>query len=684
MNKILKSIDNKLFILCISITIMIFVHTTKTPITENNIELSPSIAFIYSLDNRIMWIFAESVVIFLILSVIFFTLYKLNNKNKKNTTELQNNLKQHLNKLERLNKELIETKEELNQQQEFLRLNEEKLIKIEEKYSLVFETAMISIFEWDINENIIIISRWFKDILGLKNNVITTKEFLELMQEADKERHISYLYEYIERKKEFFNIKEKYKLKDNSFEWFEINAKGVFSDDGLMIKLCGVIKNVNKQELSNENMEKLAYTDYLTELPNKIAIDKIFTQILNSKNYNKLYVFLLDIDDLGIVNNEFGTIVGDEVLKIVSNRIKSLLHENSYLARLSGDKFLILELNLESIDNAHKKALSIIKEFEEPFIVNDNTYYITASIGISIAPDDGLDVDFLIKNATEAMYKAKNSGKNTYRFYTQNLNKEILKKINMINDIKLGVERDEFFLVYQPQYNINTNKIIGFESFIRWKQKSKGVIYPIDFMSIAEESGLIVSIGQKVLIKACKQARDWKDNGFNNIIISVNISTRQFNDKNFCNLLKDIHNLEIVKSEQINFEINEDIILHDTTQAINAINKIKELGFSFSIHKAGNNLMSIITIKDLPISSIKLEKNFIIEQLRTEEGKELMKASIKLAHSKKFKIIPERIESEEEVEFFKSNNCDILQGNYFSKPLTDTQADKLLAKQFFI
>lgn len=690
MHKMLKNLDIQLFFICLFIiTVMgIYVVIIAPPNIQMDLDNNLSVivsdhsSYIYSLKARFIWIIIEIFIIAFILSGLFLWAFKALEKKNKGNMEMENNINQYVYKSERANKDLLEARTELNHQTELLRKSQEKLKYTEQRYNLVFDSALIGIFEWDISENVVTVSEWVKDAIGLKNTTVSSTEFLEIMDEEDRERHVNILYQYIERKKGHFNIKEKYKLKDGNYEWFEITAKGVLSDEGLMIRICGAIKNINEQKLDSDKIKKLAYTDYLTGLPNKPAFEKKLIKSLNNRDSDdKIFMFLVDVDDLGTVNDEVGNEMGDEILKVIADRIKGAIYETSFVSRIGGDEFIILSFNIDNIDVAHKKALKIIKEFEKPFIINDEKYYITASIGIVVAPDDGTDSNFLIKNANEAMYKAKEIGKNTYKFYTESINQEIIKKLDMNNDIKTAIEKNEFFLNYQPQYNINTGKILGFETLLRWKHPDKGIIYPIDFMSIAEESGMIVSIGESALIKTFTQVQDWFDNGFNDIVISINISARQFYDKNLYNILKNLKFTKISNPEQINFEISEQVIFQDIKCAINIINKIKELGFTFTIHNVGTNLLSIINIENLPVRFIKFGRNFIATQLQTELGCDIIRIFIELTHMKNYEVIAEGVENQNQMEFLKQNGCNFAQGYYFSKPITDNQVDELLEQQ---
>lgn len=694
MNKILKGLDIKIFLICMFIIGVIGVYARisisketeliKPDITINSDAILQQVEVNYDFNNLIALVIVEAIAIFIVW-LIFFIAFRNDKKTNATSNEISNNLNHYVYKLERTNKELIETKEELNQQKELLYKSKKEFEYKEKRYNIILDSASISMFEWNITENIVIISDWLKILLGLNSTTISSKEFLELMPEEDREMHVNGLYEYIERKKGKFHVEERYRLANGDYEWFEIIANGFFSEEGAMVKICGSIENINQQKLNYNKLHELEYTDYLTGVNNKKALYKKIAYCLKERaEKEKIFIFLIDVDDLGILNNEAGNEVGDKILKIVSSRIRGMISEGSYLARLVGDEFVVLSFNIKSIDMAHKKALRIIKEFEKPFFVNNDKYFVTASIGIVVAPDDGLEADFLLKNATEAMFKAKEIGKNTYRFYTESINKELIERLEISNDIKKGIEKNEFFLVYQPQYDINNGKVIGFETLLRWKHPQKGVIYPIDFMNIAEESGLIVPIGQKLLIKACKQVEDWTNNGFIDIVVSINLSSRQFNDKNFYNLLKHLAQTTKLKKGQINFEINESLIFQDTNYVINIIKKIQELGFNFSIHNVGSSLISIVDLEDLPIKTLKLDKNFISNQLQTDIGKRLISNFIDYAHLKDFEIIAEGIEYEEQIEFLKQNKCSIAQGYYFSKPIGDSLADELLEKEFLI
>lgn len=694
MNKILKQLDVKIFIVCMFIVAIVGINARlsiphETELIKSNLFVEENIILqriseTYTLSHILVLLGIETISIFIIL-IIFFKSFKGNKKENMNQEEINNNLNQYIYKLEKTNKELVETKEELNQQKEILNRNKKEFEYKEKRYNIILDSASISIFEWNITENVVTISQWLKNLLGLENTTITSKEFLELMPEEDREKHVNVLYEYIERKKGNFCLEERYKLANGKYEWFGIVANGFFSEEGVMIKICGSIENINKQKLDSNKIHELEYTDYLTGISNKKALYKKLNKSLKEMtDGDKIFVFLIDIDDLNIVNNEAGSEVGDKILKIISSRIMGIISENSYLARTIGDEFVLLNFDMKTIDMAHQKALRILKEFEKPFFINNDKYYITASIGISVSPNDGLEADFLLKNAKEAMLKAKEIGKNTYRFFTESINRELIEKLEINNAIKKGIEKNEFYLVYQPQYNINSGRIIGFETLVRWKHKTKGIIYPIDFINVAEESGLIIPIGQKLLKKACKQIEDWTNNGFTDIIMSINLSPRQFYDKNFFNLLKHISQTNKLKKGQINFEISENILFQDINFVINKIKKIQNLGFTFSIHNVSSALISIVDLEDLPIKTIKLNKDLISNQLQTDIGKRLLTDFIEYAHLKNFEIIAEGIETEEEVEFLKQNKCSIAQGYYFSKPIDDNLADELLEKEFLI
>lgn len=698
MNRLLKNVDIKLFLLNIFIVAIVGIYavfstpydidtSNSSPVTVHSDSLLDEQNQYYDLDSnqKAILLIVETLIVSFMICFFVFYYFRLSKNNSSGSENIQENLNQYMNILEKTNKELVETKEELNQQNEVLIRTRHEFLAKEQKYNLILKSASISIFEWNITENTVTVSNWLKDMLPIRNATINSKEFLELMPEEFREIHINSIYEFIERKKGQFHIEEKYRLKDGSYEWFEIFADGVFSEEGIMVKICGSIENVNQQKLNKVKIQELEYTDYLTGLPNRKALYEKATQALAERQYNdKLFLILIDIDDLGVINNEVGNTVGDEILKVVANRIRSSVNEPNFVARLCGDEFVILTFNINSIDAAHKKVTRILKEFEKPFFVGDNRYYMTASIGITVAPDDGLEAEFLIKNATEAMNKAKEVGKNTYSFYTESINRELIEKLDIISSIKLGIERDEFFLIYQPQYNINTGKIVGFETLLRWNHPSKGIVYPMDFLPIAEENGLIVNIGEKVLIKACNQAELWENSGFCDLTISLNISSRQFYDKNFYNMLKAVADSRLPKTNKINFEIGENIIFQDTSMAINIIKKVEELGYTFNIHNVGNNLLSIINIEQLPIKSIKISGDFTATQLKSNTGHRLLDIFIKLAAKNGFKIIAEGIEGENQLDFFKSKNCNIAQGYYLSKPVDDSFADELLAQEFLI
>lgn len=445
--------------------------------------------------------------------------------------------------------------------------------------------------------------------------------------------------------------------------------------------------NSRYEELNkvNENIKKLAYTDYLTELPNRTAMIEMLDNILLTLRKDEIIGIMdIDIDNFKIINDTLGHSYGDELLIDVTHRLKKVLDENDYLARFGGDEFIILTQNLEDLSSYEEKIKKVRSVFAYPFILSTKEYFVTVSIGVAFAPKDGKTSQALIKNVDSAMYMAKANGKNTYAYFEQAFNQMLTDKIELQSELRRAIENDEFVLFYQAQMDISKKKIIGFEALIRWNHPLKGLLHPVDFIYLADESGLIVPIGKWAIKTACKQLKEWSDMGYTDITMAVNLSARQFKDKDFVRMIYEIIDETGVDPNRLELEITESIALDDLEYTIEVIKELNKIGVKFSLDDFGTGYSAMSYLKHLPISNVKIDKSFLDMVLEDSTDQKIIQAIINLAYNLNLQVIAEGVEQLEHEQLLKELNCNVAQGYLYSKPVPKDKAEELLNKKDFL
>lgn len=464
------------------------------------------------------------------------------------------------------------------------------------------------------------------------------------------------------------------KLKDKNRELEEMYNSTLSSLSDLTVKYEELNKN-------KESMKKLAYTDYLTELPNRTAFTEMLDNImLTLRSEETIAVMDIDIDNFKNINDSLGHSYGDELLIDVTYRLKQVMDENDYLARIGGDEFILLSQNLKDTLAYEEKIKKIKNVFSYPFVLSTKEYFVTVSIGVAFAPKDGKTSQILIKNVDSAMYVAKANGKNTHAYFDYSYNQKLTEKIETQSELRKALERDEFVLYYQAQMDLSTKKVVGFEALIRWQHPTKGLIYPNDFISIAEETGLIIPIGQWVLKTACTQLKQWSED-YPGINMAVNLSARQFKDKDLVKLVCDVIHETGINPNNLELEITETIALDDIEYTISTIKELRMIGVSFSLDDFGTGYSSMNYLKRLPVSNLKIDKSFLDTVMEDSCDQKIIQTIITLARNLNLYVIAEGVESFDQESFLKESQCNKAQGYLYSKPVPKELAISFLEKQ---
>ncbi len=436
-------------------------------------------------------------------------------------------------------------------------------------------------------------------------------------------------------------------------------------------------------ELASLEMSHMAYTDALTGLPNRpLFMDHLILALAQANRANqKVAVFFLDLDRFKDINDSLGHTTGDTVLKAVAERIRHCVREGDTVARFGGDEFTLLIPQIENIDDAAKIAQKVQETLKIPFAVGDRELFITTSIGISIYPADGLDPETLVRNADTAMYRAKDSGRDNYQLYTAAMNARAVERLALENMLRRAIENDELVLFYQPLVDARTTQVVGFEALVRWQHPELGLLSPAHFISAAELSGLIVPIGSWVLRTACKQTKLWHKRIDSELRVSVNLSARQFQQTN---LLEEVANVLAetgLPAEMLELEITESNAMQNAENTIYTLRELKGLGVHIAMDDFGTGYSSLNYLKRFPIDTLKLDRSFVKDVTTESSDAAIVSAVIAMAHSLKLHVVAEGVETAEQLEFLRNQNCDRIQGYYFSKPLPIAELEAYLIER---
>lgn len=421
-----------------------------------------------------------------------------------------------------------------------------------------------------------------------------------------------------------------------------------------------------------EQLHKLAYYDYLTDLPNR-RFSTIYTEkVIKEATFNnqKVAVMYLDLDRFKNINDSLGHNTGDQLLKIVAKRLEETVSNKGFVGRLGGDEFTIILPGIEDANEPKRLAEKVIRVFTEPFIVDDYDLFITSSIGVSIYPEDGKIGDDLFMNADVAMFRAKEQGRNKFQFYSSVMNSTLIDKLKIESDLRGALNQNQLFLTYQPKISIETNEIVGMEALIRWMHPELGIVAPNDFIPIAEETGLIISIGEWVLKTACAQNKLWQDQGMPNLKIAVNISARQFQHDDITKLVSRVLKETGLEPKWLELEITESTAMSYANETIKTLNELKQIGISISIDDFGTGYSSLSYLKLFPINSLKIDRSFIKDIEKGTGDLAIVKSVITLGHALNFEVVAEGVENLQQLEILQQENCDVSQGYYYSPPIT--------------
>ncbi|HUO26787.1 MAG TPA: EAL domain-containing protein [Candidatus Aquilonibacter sp.] len=549
------------------------------------------------------------------------------------------------------------------------RRGEQAVRDSETRYRLLFERNLAGVFRTTLDGRVLECNPAAAQLFGYDSaEELLQVSVVSLYQNAaDREAFLGKL----KSETHITNHEMKFRRKNGEVVWVMLNVTLVGSDAGTEPIVEGTLVNITPRKDAEEHVRELAYYDSLTGLPNRTLMLDRFSQALAAakRRKHKVGLLFLDLDRFKTINDSLGHSVGDLLLQEVAARLKACIREQDTVARLGGDEFLIVLGDVKDVPDIAVAAERCMDAMFGRFDIRGHALSVGCSIGISIFPDHGTDTETLIKHADSAMYTAKEKGRNTFMFFTAEMNREALERLELENALRGALEKHELFLVYQPQMDIPSGTILGLEALLRWNHPELGLVPPDRFIRIAETSGLILQIGEWVLKTACQQAKRWQDQGLV-VPIAVNVSAVQFRHESFCAKLRATLLESGLPAQFLELELTESLLLANADCTLSTIQELKNMGVKLVIDDFGTGYSSLSYLRRLPVTKLKIDRSFIRDLGVNQEDAAITTAVISMAKSLNLTVIAEGVETERQMSFLRARHCGGIQGYFFSKPLS--------------
>lgn len=578
--------------------------------------------------------------------------------------------------------QLLRTKNaEITEKQNQLVQALEELKNSETKFRSFFQTANDIIYIMDKNGTILEINRSAEDILGYSANEMVNKSLAAFLIPASQKYfhdNIPVLLKNGSKRSELVFISKK-----NEIITVDCSASAIYDKKGDVQYIVAFQRDITELKKNEERIKHLAYHDMLTDLPNRRLGKELLQSAIqhNARKSSRVGVMFLDLDRFKYINDTLGHDIGDFLLRNVAERLKICVREGDTVVRLGGDEFMIIldePCSFKELSNVAKRMINI---FLKPFILKTREIYITCSIGIAMFPEHGRDIETLLKNADIAMYQAKEKGRNNFKFFSHKLDDKMNKDMEIREGIIKAIEKNEFVLHYQPKIDIKSGKIVGSEALVRWNHPQQGLIYPGDFIPIAEQAGLIKNIDKLVLKMVCNQIKKWINKGIDPVRVSINISANQFNDIEFIDTLDSILAETKIDPMLLDLEITETAAMQDTYYAQRVFHEIKKRGINLALDDFGTGYSSLNYLKSFPIDVLKIDKSFVEEVCFNKVNHAIIRAAITMAKALDIKVVAEGVETKEQLELLRDADCQEYQGYLYSKPLSVEEMEKILLEK---
>ncbi len=564
------------------------------------------------------------------------------------------------------------------------RLKGEAVLRESEKrFRVAFNQAAVGLAHVAPDGRWLMVNRKLAEIVGYTTQELLEMSFQDITHPEDLVGDWAVVRRMIDGEAEEKTWEKRYRHKNGYYIWVNLTTSIVRDEEGNPRYFSTVIEDISRRKQIEEELLHVANYDALTNLPNRSLLLDRLSQALVFANRagSQVAVMLIDLDRFKNINDSLGHDVGDKIIVEVARRLAFAVRAGDTIARLGGDEFVVIWPDIANENAAAIMAQQILEALSRPMTMQGHEFYPTGSIGISMFPRDGHDGQTLLKNADTAMYRAKDAGRNNFQFYAHEMNSRALDRLKLESGLRRALERGEFMLHYQPQMELSGGRIIGVEALLRWQPPGQAMVYPGDFIPVAEDTGLIVPIGEWVLRTACVQACAWRGRGeLPPLKMAVNLSARQFKQQDIVKTVSRVLEETGCRPQWLELEITESVIMESPEAAAEILQKLSDMGVHLSIDDFGTGYSSLSYLKRFPIDSLKIDRSFVRDITTDADDAAIAKAVIALAHSLKMKVIAEGVETLEQLEFLRAQRCDQVQGYYLSRPVPVDQIEKLIAR----
>jgi diguanylate cyclase (GGDEF)-like protein/PAS domain S-box-containing protein len=576
--------------------------------------------------------------------------------------------------------------------------SEETLRLSEERFRRIFDEGPFGMGLESPDQTIIAANEVLCELLGYTEQELAGQNIADVTYEEDREKSKELLGQLFANSTPVFRLEKRYVRKDGTILWANTTISAIHGQEGNVLYGLAIIEDITESRTAAEKIRLLAYYDSLTGLPNRTFHKELVKRsIEHAHRHKEIFALIyIGLDNLKRINDTLGYGIGDLLLKAVADRLTYALRKSDYVARLNvdehetvnvlsrvgGDEFMVLVHDLNQAQDVARTSRRLLEELSAPYDLGGQEVFITVSIGIALYPDDGTDVDDLLKNAEKAMRHTKNEGKNNFHFYSKSMHSSVSELLTLENDLHRALERNELVLYYQPKVDAATRMVKGMEALIRWNHPDRGLIPPMQFIPIAETSGLILPIGEFVIRTVCGQIKTWQEAGYQQVNIALNVSGRQFDQQNLIEIVQEALQDSMIFPQCLEVEITESTIMRNPEKAVQILTDLKAIGLRIAIDDFGTGYSSLSYLKQLPLDFLKIDQSFVKGVASDPKDQAIIRTIIAMAHSLNLKTIAEGVETEEQLSFLQEHGCDEIQGYLFSRPLPAEEIQGILAKGF--
>ncbi|MDB6156386.1 MAG: bifunctional diguanylate cyclase/phosphodiesterase [Gammaproteobacteria bacterium] len=560
---------------------------------------------------------------------------------------------------------------------------EQALREAERRYHGLFDNAIEGIFRTTVDGHYLDANPALAHIYGFDSPEELMKSLRNIGAQlyVDKQRRDEFMH-IMKARGSVTGFESQVYRKSGDIIWISENARAIFAEDGSPVAYEGTVEDITERRLYQVRIEHQANYDTLTGLANRSLLQDRLQQALltAASSGRRIAVAFVDLDRFKFINDSLGHHVGDELLKAVAARLKACVRDCDTVARLGGDEFVLLINGHTGPEYVRQLMDKMLASVAQPWIIEQGDFLVSCSIGVALHPDDGEEALTLLKHADSAMYRAKDSGRNNFQFFTRELNALMTEQLELETHLRRALERNQFVLRYQPRVSLVTGQIVGAEALLRWRIPQRGTVPPLRFITLAEETGLIVPIGKWVLQTACAQNKAWQDAGLAPIVVSVNVSPRQFRHESLVQTVGEALRSTRLEARYLELELTESMVMHDAPQLVAMLDELKELGVKIAVDDFGTGYSSLSYLKRFPVDRLKVDRSFVEHMTTEADDATIVRAIIALGHNLGLKVVAEGVETAQQARALRAYQCDEAQGFLFARAVSARALPRLVTR----